>query len=394
MSGTPKMKDAFSLVRGGPMYRLLVRAGLVLPGTLGIARRAIFFALVAWLPLLLLSAAEGLAVGNAVTIPFLHDPLAYARFLIAVPLLIIAERLIEPKIAVTAHTFADSGLLDEMDQGSYRSAITEAERWRDSAWGEVLVLGLAYLGTLVWLAGETTVQVSTWSVHVSASGERPTAAGWWYYFVSIPIQQFLIYRWLWRIVIWSRFLWRMSRLDLCLMPTHPDRAAGLGFLAIGHRSFGSIAFPVGVIWSAAVHRAFLYHAASLETIRAPSAVLAVLNAIVFLGPLLIFMPKLRAARVRGVLEYGRLALQYTQSFDRKWVRGGAPEGEELLGSGDIQSLADMGGSFERIENTRIVPFSVKTLLDLTISVLAPMLPLLLLVMSWKEILEKLLGMLH
>ena len=54
----------------------------------------------------------------------------------------------------------------------------------------------------------------------------------------------------------------------------------------------------------------------------------------------------RRARRVGLREYGTLAQRYVREFDDKWLRGGAPAGEPLVGSGDIQSLADLGNSFE------------------------------------------------
>ena len=107
--------------------------------------------------------------------------------------------------------------------------------------------------------------------------------------------------------------------------------------------------------------------------------------LVCVGPLVVFLPQLMAARRRGLVEYGGLALRYAAEFDRKWLRGGAPPGEELLGSGDIQSLADMGGSFERIEQMRPVPFGLKDVTALVACCLVPMVPVLATVMPLEEV---------
>jgi hypothetical protein len=32
------------------------------------------------------------------------------------------------------------------------------------------------------------------------------------------------------VFIWTRFLWQVTRCELSLVPTHPDRMGGLGFL--------------------------------------------------------------------------------------------------------------------------------------------------------------------
>jgi hypothetical protein len=91
---------------------------------------------------------------------------------------------------------------------------------------------------------------------------------------------------------------------------------------------------------------------------------------------------------KGLLEYGALATGYTQSFDKKWVRGNAPEDEALLGSSDIQSLADLGNSFEIIRKMRLVPFGLMTIRSLAVATVIPFLPLLLTVIPAEEIVMK------
>jgi hypothetical protein len=111
---------------------------------------------------------------------------------------------------------------------------------------------------------------------------------------------------------------------------------------------------------------------------------------VILGPLLLFSPQLEAARRAGLLEYGTLAERYTREFDQKWLRGGAPADEPLLGSADIQSLADLSNSFAVANEMRLVPFTIRTLLQLAVITLLPVVPLLLTVIPLEELIERLL----
>ena len=90
-----------------------------------------------------------------------------------------------------------------------------------------------------------------------------------------------------------------------------------------------------------------------------------------LGPLLVFGPKLAAAKRAGLREYGTLAQRYVREFDGKWLRGGAPADEPLIGSADIQSLADLGNSFEVVKDMRWAPFTVQTVLQLAVVTLLP-----------------------
>ena len=69
----------------------------------------------------------------------------------------------------------------------------------------------------------------------------------WYGYVSLPLFQFLLMRWYFRLFIWTRFLWQVSRLDLSLVPTHPDRVGGLGFLANTVYAFPPLAVAHGAL---------------------------------------------------------------------------------------------------------------------------------------------------
>jgi hypothetical protein len=386
-------QEGLSLVNGGPTYRLMLRIGLVRPDAPCLLRRVLFFVLATWLPLLILSATLGLASGNRVVIPFLGDYLAYARFLIAIPLLILAEIVVDPVVSAAARSFVTSGVLDEADQPGYQSAAAELARLRDAALAEVVLLGLAYAVALAWLFGELSPRVSSWTALHSVSGATLTPAGWWYALVSVPMYQFLLYRWGWRILIWFQFLRRMSRLDLQLIPTHPDLAGGLGFLMPAHISFGSIVFPLGAVWAATLYRGMAYGGASLESLKIPAIAFAVLAVALCLGPLLVFTPRLLRTKLKGLREYGALATGYTRSFDTKWLRGKAPEGEEILGSGDIQSLADLGNSFERVHQMKVVPFGPRAVVGIAIAALAPMVPLLLTQMPLGELIKRLMSLL-
>ena len=115
--------------------------------------------------------------------------------------------------------------------------------------------------------------------------------------------------------------------------------------------------------------------------------------IAFLSPLLIFTPKLFAVKRKGLLEYGSLAAHYVRDFQRKWVKGEVPDGEALLGSADIQSLADLGGSFEIVRKMKPIPIDLNTLIALAGSAVVPLLPLVLTVLPMDEIVRKVFSLL-
>jgi hypothetical protein len=110
-----------------------------------------------------------------------------------------------------------------------------------------------------------------------------------------------------------------------------------------------------------------------------------------LGPLMIFSPVLMRARRIGLREYGILASRYVTEFDHKWMKGGATDNEPLMGSGDIQSLADLGNSFQVIRDINPFPFSRNTVVQLIVLTILPGLPLVLTIIPLEELILKLLA---
>ena len=217
MRPQPPSPADFSLVAGGPTHWLQQRLGLIKPGAPNLARRAGLSILLTWVPLLVLSAVQGLAIGHQVRLPFLHDFAAYTRFLIAIPLLILAEGLIERRVAEVVAHFTHSGLVPESSLPRYEAALDRGRRLRDSTLAEVVLVGLAVLSVVI-VRHEFPFDFSTWRSVVSDSGQTRTWAGWWYLVVGVGLFQFLMWRWLWRLFIWYWFLWRVSKLDLRLIP--------------------------------------------------------------------------------------------------------------------------------------------------------------------------------
>jgi hypothetical protein len=193
----------------------------------------------------------------------------------------------------------------------------------------------------------------------------------------VPILQFFMYRWLWRLFIWTCFLSEMSRLPLNLVATHPDRAGGLGFLGNAHLSLAIFPFAVGCVLSAHVAFQVYFEAVPIDSFRALLVIYLVLMELICLGPLLLFAPLLARTRRAGLRDYSILADTYNRAFEQKWVAGQAPPDEPLLGSADIQSLADLGNSVSIVRDMRLVPVSPSILMYLAVAALLPLLPLVL-----------------
>jgi hypothetical protein len=384
--------EDFSLTKGGPFFKLMVRSGLIKPDFAHPARRATLLALFLWLPIFILSVLQGLAFDGPVELPFLWDFTVHVRFLICVPLLIIAEVILDVRTRAVVKHFVDSGLVQEKDYAAFESGVRQARTLCDSLVAEAIIVGVVIL-SVIFMRVEYLGSASTWQVLVSEAGRTRTLAGWWYLLVGIPFFQFLLARWLWRFLIWSHFLWNLSKMDLRLVPTHPDLAAGLGFLSPAQAKYAIVVVPLSAVIAAKIGEEILYGGASLLDYKFIIGGYVVLMLIVLLAPLLVFTPKLFAVKRRGLLEYSSLANEYTQAFDRKWIRKEVPEGELLLGSADIQSLADLGNSFAFVRNMRTFPVDRNGVIPLIMATALPMLPLVLTVYPFDELVLKIVGFL-
>ena len=382
----------FSLVLGGPLYQLWRGTRLAGDGLQLLHRRIIALTLMAWAPLLVLTIAEGRAWGASVTVPFLRDVEVHLRLLLALPLLVVAELVVHQRMRPVVGLFLDRGLIPDDARARFDAAIASALRLRNSVAAELLLIAIVYVvGVgLVWRT-QMVLDVTSWYGVVEAGRLQPSMAGWWFGIVSLPLFQFLLLRWYFRLFIWARFQWQVSRIDLQLVPTNPDGSGGLGFLGAVSYAFAPVLAAQGVMLAAGIASKIFFAGAALVQFKVEIIGLVAVMIFVILGPTLVFSPKLEAAKRKGLREYGTLAQRYAREFDIKWLRGGALEGEPFIGSADIQSLADMNNSYEAVKSMRWVPFTMQTVLQLAVTTLLPVLPLMLTMISLEELLDRLLA---
>lgn len=384
----------FSVVLGGPLFQLLRRAHLTDDALELLRRRIIVISLFAWLPLLVLSALQRQMLGGGATVPFVLDMEVQVKFLVVMPLLIWAELVVHRRMRFVVKQFLERHLIPESAMTRFNAAIRSAFRLRNSVLAELLLIVFVYgVGILIVWRYYMTLDTATWYATPSVEGSKLSLAGRWYGYVSLPIFQFLLARWYFRVAIWARFLWQVSRIGLRLVPTHPDRAGGLGFLSSTVYAFLPLAMAHGALLAGNLANRIVYLGATLPDFKLEILGLVVFLLCMVLGPLLVFAPQLWQTKLMGNREYGTLAQRYVREFDAKWLRGGAPADEPLVGSGDIQSLADLGNSLEVVRTMRIAPFTKEAILQLAAATLAPIVPLTLTMMPLEELLKKLFGIL-
>jgi hypothetical protein len=210
----------------------------------------------------------------------------------------------------------------------------------------------------------------------------------WYWFVCMTLFRFVMFRWVWRLCLWWHFLWHVSRLGLHLIPTHPDRAGGLGYVTVVQRHFSLLILALSASLAATFADRISLGGMRLEDFYPQIITVLFLYAVLFLAPLFVFYPLLAACRAKGEADYGQFASSYVNAFDQKWVHAATPE-ELLLGTPDIQSLSDLINSVTAAHNMRVVPVSRDLIQRLAIAALLPMLPLILLIYPFATLAIKL-----
>ena len=376
----------FSLL-GGPLHRLGCRLGLVRDGTNTTALGLVLGAF-PWIVLLALALVEGLG-------PVLFSIEAigrHVRLLVVIPLLFVCETFIDPRFAAFVHVIVRSQVVPATARPALQSEIARITRWKDGWLPEACFLLAAvllaltmrnvnffdYLSGLDWRSSPRVFGETTWTSQ-------------WYWMVCMPLFRFLFLRWLWRLALWCFFLWRVSRLELRLVPTHPDRAGGLGYLELVHSEFTPMVLAISAAQSASLAQDIASGRMTLDAIYPGVAFILLVDVVLFLGPLHIFSRKLWACKVKGLSDYSAFAERYVNEFDRKWLGADPAPGEALLGTPDIQSLADLSNSVSIVRDMRLVPVSPTLLMYLAVAALLPLLPLALFKYPLADLLAKFFG---
>jgi hypothetical protein len=304
--------------------------------------------------------------------------------------MILAELVVHQRMQVVVAQFVSLGLVPDELRARFDAAIASAMRLRNSVVAEVLLIAFVYgVGIFVVWEHYFALDAPTWYAVPEGGHPRPRLAGWWYFYASLPLFQFILLRWYFRLLIWARFLWQVSRLPLALMPLHPDRMGGLGFLSRTVHAFAPLLVAQGALLAGTLANRIFFDGASLASFKPEIAAMVALALAVVVLPLLVFVPVLARAKREGLRVYGHLARSYVAAFDEKWLRG-RPAEEPLIGSADIQSLADLGNSYEVVRGMRIVPVTKEAVIALAIMTLLPLAPLLLTMISVEQLLDQLL----
>ena len=378
----------------GPYARLQAALGLMGPSARRVSRRAVIAAAIAWVPLVVLAAAEGLAIRPDPRESMLLDIAMHVRYLVSIPALVIAEVACLPRLARIAHHFGAAGLIPESERQRYDALLDSTRRLLRSRPAEVVIVLLAYATTLAFSQVWYPATVSTWVAPISAGVRSISLAGWWRTLVSQPLFGILLMIWLWRLIVWALFLWRIARLDLRLIPAHPDLSGGLAFVATSLRAFQLVAFALAAPLAGSVASGLLYGAQAELPFRNVVVIALAVVLVLCAAPLLAFFRPLVRARATGIFEYGQLAAALGRRFEEKWIESRNRIDPSALDANDFSATTDLYSVTANVRAMRLLPVDLRGLVPLVVATLLPFVPVLFMMMPVEQVIQAVIKLLR
>jgi hypothetical protein len=375
MMAAPESIEPFSLL-GGPLHQLGRRVGLV-RGT-----NTVFLGFALGVGLWLLVAMLALVQGVADRLFSMSVVGGHARLLLVIPLFFMCESWVGPRMTAFVATIARTGVVPPGAKAALDAEVARTRRWTNWWWPEAVCLLAAIVLEI------TGSSLQKYGATGAYDPSRTSLAALVYFHAGLTLFRFLLFRWAWKLALWCWFLWRVSRLDLHLIPGHPDRAGGLGPLEGVHERFTPLVAALSVLECASLAEAISTGTLPATAVYPWLAMLLLVDGALFLGPLLVFTDKLWAGRTKGLGIYMGLAARYVTEFEAKWTGANVPGGEPLLGTPDLQSLADLANAVSVVKRMRWITAGPRLLTLLTLAAIAPLAPLLLFQYPIAELAQK------
>ncbi|WP_114241135.1 hypothetical protein [Dyella sp. C9] len=369
--------------------RVLRRLRLIKPEHRAQAIRRVILAVgIAWVPPAVLCLLRWLVTRDDTALNFFVDVAAYARFALAVPILILSEYIILPMLDATGRHFVTSKIIDPGDSARFEEAVASTRRLSLGVWPSATMTIIVYAAMAVIAVTIRPDALPVW--HRSNGPLHLSLAGWWHLLVSVPLLMGLLLAWIWRVGVWARFLHCVSRMNLHLIASHPDKAAGLQFVSFSPRLFAPLAFAIGVITAGTFANEVLHLGINpTEHAGVPIGTAIVVVAIFICPPLVFARPLLMAWR-RGVFEYGGLASRLGHQFEDKWLDPQSKVDTGSLAEPDFSSTTDLYSVVANVYSMRPVLFDPRSAIALAIATLVPFGPIWLTVIPAKTLLSQLL----
>ena len=380
----------FTLSDGGPFYKAMVKLRL-----LNIKRLAIAALCITWLPLVVLTAMEG-TLFSGTQLPFLSDVAMQARVLVALPMLILIKSTIEDRVSAVLRYILETLVTAEQRAIIVDTTLMKARKLTSSTLTELLLLLGVIIATISLVKGGVYggLEKGTTSWMTTPQGSDPglSTAGYWAVLISIPVFQFLFASWVWRYIVWILLLFQLSKVHLNLLPTHADRAGGLGMIMLAQKSFNLLFVVSAIVISGQFIVELIKHPDQFEAIR-NEVIGYILVCIAFvLIPLLFFSGKLLRVKNNGLHQLSVLAASLSHKFEREWINDSPVEDRIEESKSDPSLLYDYAGMYEQLQKLRVVPVALNDITGLALALLVPFIPILFVHFSVGELLQRIGGM--
>ena len=341
---------------------------------------------ITWLPLAILASLQHVALGATQPRSFLKDVGIYARFFVALPILLATPTRCRETFQQIAQHFLSSGLVKEADRERFLAILTSTMRLRYLRIADWVgfVLAYAWSAAFVFPPAVASVISATWRT-VGPAGQRSLSLAECYFaMVSQPVLGFLVLHFLYRLSLWWRTLWMISRLDLQLKGSHPDGGGGLMFLGLSLGPCRWTAFALAASPAGGLANVVLATGVSVLSFKYAIAFIAVTIMVLFAGPLCFFHDQLRSTRMRAWLSYDCVAQRQLEQFEQKWI--GDSKQNDLLTQSDFSSVIDFSSTVAGVHQMSRWPVQRRQLLALTAAALLPFVPVVMLEFSVKDLL--------
>jgi hypothetical protein len=357
----------FSLCQD-PVLRFQRALRLVPAGNFAGMRRAIVMGIVCWAPIMIWAGFTGHLHPNVQDESIMRHLGVHVRSLLGIPLLILSEPIADRVMRALVAQFPASGLIRDEDRAAYSEVIRSVERLRDSAFALAIILGTVVLSVILargrWLTEDADALI--WATNTGALD----FGGWWALYIVRPLFLFLLLTWLWRLLLTWILFRRIGRLDLQLVPSHPDQVGGIGFVRLHSVAFSLVVFAISSVACSAVAHQLLAHGATVAQFQPLLIFLVGLLTVLFALPLTAFSAELRRTSLRAQFEYGTLTGRHVRGLHERWVHGKKLE-DDILSAPEIGPAADVGTLYTMATKMQMVPFGKNQLLAIVVPAAIP-----------------------
>jgi len=288
---------------------------------------------------------------------------------VAIPLFILGEATLYKAGLRYFPQFVTSGLVDDVTRPRFEAAVRTLRRWRGSSIPWLLVIGVAVGWTFV---DRTPTHADEMSWAVDGKGGLGFG-GIWFAYVVRPIFIGLLLGWLWRIALLALTFARLSRIGLSLVPSHPDRAGGLGFLEKLPSVFGPVSFGQSAMIASHWAHLVVHHGMDLNEIKIPAIVFVVVWSLVLLVPLAALMPVLHSAKRAALPSYSAMVAEQGRLVRQRWIDCTTKSDAPLLEPAGVGPIADAATMYGQVKAMRIFPIGKTSLAAILLPMVVPML---------------------